>query len=143
MVAVLRTGRRGAVHLREVDHQALVARRLTREAVAAATHRQQQLVGAANFTASITSAGPLQRAIKAGCRSKAPFQSAARRVVARAVAQQQLAAQARREILHVRALEENLLSVRWSVLRTSGSDAVSAADANRGMASAGTAASAV
>ena len=66
---------------------------------------------AANFTASMTSAGPLQRAISAGWRSKAPFQALSRGVVARAVAQQQFAAQPRREILHVRALEEDLLAV--------------------------------
>ena len=56
---------------------------------------------------------------------------APRGVVARAVAQQQFAAQPRREILDVRALEDDLLAVAGQRFDVRSGAVASAADANR------------
>ena len=93
-----------AVHLRQVDHQALLAHRLAGEAVAAAAHRQQQLVRRRELHRLHDVGGAAAARDQRRMAIEGAVPDAPRGVVAGAVAQQQLAAQARREILDVAPL---------------------------------------
>ena len=63
-----------AAHPGEVDDQAVVAERPAGDVVAAAAHRDEEVVGAGELHRGITSAVPRQRTISPGWRSIAAFQ---------------------------------------------------------------------
>ena len=85
---------------RQVDHHAAVADAVARHRVAAAAHGDRQLALAGEADRRCTSSAPAQRAISAGERSIAPFQTRRASVVALFSGPQQRAAEPPAQVVH-------------------------------------------